>query len=142
MASPTTSSQLQMRIQRQFGLLVFQFLLGMAVNLLGDPKDLNAFGKIAERAILGLHVLTAIGLVVGAIMINRLASQLGPKFIRLAGPAAMAIGLAFVFGVATVSAPLANLWSYLMAAAFIATLVLYGRLLSQIQSHASANSRK
>ena len=123
------SQQLMHRTRAQLGLLVFQFLLGMAVNLIGDPKDLTSnFAKFADRSILVLHIVAALGLIVGAIMLNRLAKSSGAQAVKLAGGGAAAIGAAFICGIATLSAPFGEFWSYLMAVAFIAAFILYGKL--------------
>jgi hypothetical protein len=138
-ATTNQPNALARRIQAQLGLLVFQFLLGMAVNLLGNPKDLSSIGKFADATFLVLHVLTAIGLVVNAsVIIHRTIAQ-GAKTAVLAKAAAASIGAAFICGLATLFAPFGELWSYLMAVAFIAAVVLYGRLFARQQLTSSHN---
>jgi hypothetical protein len=124
-----TTSQLERAVQRQFGMLTLQFLLGMAVNLIGLPDETQGFAKLSTSILLLLHVLVAVGLIVNAVLIVRYAKPNADaqRFARLSGAA---VGLATVGGILTLSVPGANWWSYLMALAFIAAFGLYGRLFS------------
>jgi len=119
------------RVQAQFGMLTLQFLLGMVVNLLGLPDQNTGGVKVLSGSLLGLHVLLALGLIINAALIVRLARTTSDATSRLARGAGAGIGAATVFGVLTVAAPWSNFWSFLMAAAFIAALALYGRLFVQ-----------
>lgn len=108
-------------------MLTIQFLLGMAVSLIGPPKEASGGAKIATTVFLALHVLIAIGLVIGAVMAFSAAKKLGSGFKRLASFASASIGATFVAGVLTMITG-NNWWSYLMAAGFITSLLLYGAI--------------
>ncbi len=132
MAVQTAQSKpLSSRIQAQFGLLIIQFLLGMAVNLIGLPNEVSGGVRTFDQILLGLHVLAAVGLIINAVMIARWAGGQSPSIIKLARGSAAAIGLATIFGVLTLSGHWSNLWSYGMAVSFIAAFALYGRLFSE-----------
>ena len=47
------------------------FLLGMAVNLIGLPSQTSGGAHIASLAFLAAHLLIALGLVLGAVMLLR-----------------------------------------------------------------------
>jgi hypothetical protein len=49
--------------------LAIQFLLGMAVNLLGLPSQARGTAHTATTVFLAAHVLITLGLRVGAVMI-------------------------------------------------------------------------
>jgi hypothetical protein len=131
----TQQNRLEAPLQRQFGLLVFQFLLGMAVNLIGLPDELHAgLAKTSDQLLLALHVLLALGLLINAIIIMRLAGEAAKRGQGLSRGAGAAIGVAIVAGLLTMSAPGSNWWSYLMAVAFVAAFALYGRLFWEIKT--------
>jgi hypothetical protein len=119
-------AKLSMRLKAQFAILIVQFLLGMIVNLIGTPNSSAA--KLAFTITLPLHVLLGIGLLVNSILLIRLAAAKGDQTRTDARAGAAMVLAAFIFGALTVSAPLANLWSFGMAAAFIGAFVMYGRL--------------
>jgi hypothetical protein len=122
-AHPT---KLVTRLNAQIVMLIAEFLLGMIVNLIGTPSSSAA--KIAFRVTLPLHVLLGLGLVVNAVLIIRLAATIGDKTKATSRAGAAMILAAFIFGALTMGAPLANLWSFAMAAAFIGAFITYGRL--------------
>jgi len=111
-------------------LLVAQFLLGMALNLIPNPT--NTFELWSEHIILLLHVVLALTLILNAINIYRKARGSSAKPLAHGGMAA--VGAAFLFGVLTLAAPLANLWSFGMAAAFITAFIVYGKLYLKAKS--------
>ena len=125
----STNRQLERAVQRQFGLLSVQFLLGMAVNLIGSPDEIKGLAKASTSIFLLLHVLVAIILIVNAVLIARLAKP-NPATRRFARFGSIAVGIAVIGGILTMSAPGSNWWSYLMAVAFIAAFGVYGRLFS------------
>lgn len=117
-------------VRRLLILLIIQFLLGMAVNLLGLPSETTGINKIASAVSLGLHTLLALGLLVGAILTVKRARAIDAKYVRVAWSGAMFIIITIAAGVLTIV--LGNdWWSYIMAAGFIATFVVYGKLLLQ-----------
>lgn len=55
--------------------LAAQFLLGMAVNLLGLPSQAKGTAHTASTVFLAAHVLITLGLLAGAIMIIRATAR-------------------------------------------------------------------
>jgi heme A synthase len=82
---------------------------------------------IPTNILLGLHVLNAIGLVVGAFMTIGMANKVSSELGRLAKVAAGLISITFIAGVLTVYTH-SNWWSFAMALGFIASLLLYVKL--------------
>lgn len=118
--------------RRQVMMLSAQFLLGMAVALIGQPSETTGPAHTASNVLLGLHVLVAIALVATAVRAIWAARASGEAACRLARLGAVMIGLTFVAGVITMITK-NNWWSYAMAVGFIASLLLYGSLLVQAQ---------
>ena len=104
------------------------FLLGMAVNLLGLPSETSGAAHVASIALLAAHVLIALGLLIGTVMLIRAAAGLGGRWRRQAVTGAIAIVAAFGAGALTLATK-NNWWSYAMAVGFIAALLAYGSLL-------------
>ena len=119
--------------RNQLVFLSAQFLLGMAVNLIGQPSETTGAAHAVSTVLLGLHVVVAIGLVAGAVMVIRAARGGGDRPRQLARSGAVLIGLTVIAGVMTVITK-NNWWSYAMAAGFIASVLLYGSLLVRAQS--------
>ncbi len=132
---PSTSpaGPLIRRAQAQISMLTVMFLLGMAVNLIGMPSETNGAAKTATLIFLGLHVLISLGLLVGAGLTIRLA---GTNLRRLAGIGALLGVITFLAGILTLAFD-NNWWSYLMAAGFIASYLVYIRLLIQAGAQAA-----
>ena len=132
--------QLMKRIRGQFAMLIAEFLLGTSINLIGAPDEIDSAGlKIVDRDIAGTHVLIAIGLIVGAIMTNRLASKYAPNVRRLAGAGGGGgVGLAVLGGLGTFALPgtWSSIASFVMAAGFICSFLSYGKV--YVQLHAKA----
>ncbi len=105
--------------------LAVEFLLGMAVNLIGLPEETTGFAKTATTIILGLHVLIGIGLLVGAIFMVRIALTGVPELGGMAWAGLALIVITFLAGVLTLVMH-SDWWSYLMAVGFIAAFLLYG----------------
>jgi Ca2+/Na+ antiporter len=118
--------------RRQVMMLSAQFLLGMALALIGQPSETTGLAHTAGNVLVGLHVLVAIALVAMAVRAIRGARDSGETARRLARLAAVMIGLTFVTGVITMITK-NNWWSYAMAVGFLAALLLYGSLLVQAQ---------
>lgn len=133
MASEATQTkQLVGRARNQIGMLVTMFVLGISLNLIGDPG--TGLAKATQGVLLVLHVLVAIGLVVGAFQIVNLTKDL-PAFHRFARSGGASIGLALLGGILFESLK-SDWWSFLMALGFIAAVVLYG--LIYVKSRVSA----
>ena len=112
------------------------FLLGMAVNLIGLPSETSGAAHVVSIAFLAAHVLIALGLLIGTVMLIRAAAGLGGRWRRQAVTGAIAIVAAFGAGVLTLATK-NNWWSYAMAAGFITSLLVYVSLLVQATSAAS-----
>jgi uncharacterized membrane protein len=119
--------------RNQLAFLSAQFLLGMAVNLIGQPSQTTGAAHAVSTVLLGLHVVVGIGLVAGAAMVIRAARGGGKQPRQLARSGAVLIGLTVVAGVMTVITK-NNWWSYTMAAGFIASMLVYGSLLVRAQN--------
>ena len=133
----TSASRMDMRREAriQLGFLSAQFLIGMAINLIGQPSEIAGAAHTVSIVLLGLHVVVGIGLVGGAVMVIRAARGGGKRPRQLARSGAVLIGLTVIAGVMTVITK-NNWWSYAMAAGFIASVLLYGTLLVRAQSPA------
>ena len=118
--------------RNQLLFLSAQFLLGMAVNLIGQPSQTTGAAHAVSTVLLGLHAVVAIGLVAGAVMVIRAARGGGDRPRQLARSGAVLIGLTAIAGMMTVITK-SNWWSYGMATGFIASLLLYGTLLVRAQ---------
>jgi carbonic anhydrase/acetyltransferase-like protein (isoleucine patch superfamily) len=57
--------------------LTVQFLLGMAVNLIGQPAQTTGDARIASTVFLATHALVSVGMVIGAGQAVRAAAYLG-----------------------------------------------------------------
>jgi len=132
-----SDSRVNMRreARNQLVFLSAQFLLGMAVNLIGPPSETTGAAHAVSTVLLGLHVVVAIGLLAGTVLVIRAARGGGKRPRQLARSGAVLIGLTVIAGVMTVITK-NNWWSYTMAAGFIASMVLYGSLLVRAQSPA------
>src|SRR5581483_12216841 len=68
------ASRMDMRHARnQLVFLSAQFLLGMAVNLIGQPSQTTGAAHAVSTVLLGLHAVVAVGLLAGAVMVIRAA---------------------------------------------------------------------
>ena len=108
--------------------LITQFLLGMAVTLIGLPSETTGGSKTATTVFLIVHVVIAVGLAFGAVQVILLARTTDRRTRRLATYGAVAIAATIVAGMATLSTK-NNWWSYAMAVGFAAALIAYGALL-------------
>jgi len=132
-----SASRMNMRreARNQLVFLSAQFLLGIAVNLIGPPSQTTGAAHTVSTVLLGLHVVVAIGLLAGTVLVIRAARGGGKRPRQLARSGAVLIGLTVIAGVITVITN-NNWWSYTMAAGFIASMLLYGSLLVRAQSPA------
>jgi hypothetical protein len=108
--------------------LTVQFLLGMAVILIGQPSQTTGDARIASTVFLAAHALVSAGMVIGAAQAVRAAAYLGGPWRRAAIWGAAAIAATVAAGVLT-TITTSNWWSYAMAAGFIASLLIYGSFL-------------
>ena len=123
----TPQVALKLRARGQLSGLLSQLILGMAVNLIGGPNLTPGAAKIAISVFLILHVIIAIGLVVGAILAAVNARRAEPKLARLGWIGLAVIIVTFSAGVVTLITN-SGWWSFLMAAGATASLVIYGVL--------------
>ena len=108
--------------------LAAQFLLGMALSLTGQPSETTGAARIASTVLLAVHVLIALGLAAGAVMVIRAAAGGAAQQRRLAWWGGAAIVVTIAAGVLTTITRTSG-WSYAMAAGFVVALGLYGGLL-------------
>jgi hypothetical protein len=110
------------------------FLLGMAVNLIGLPSQASGGAHIASLAFLVAHMLIALGLVLGAVMLLRAIPHGRRMWRKQAILGAAAISVTTAAGVLTLLTK-SNWWSYAMAAGFITALLTYGSILAHPEPH-------
>ena len=115
-------------LQRTMGALAGQFVLGMTLNVLGEPEDItNSSVRTFYYIILVLHILNALWLIVSAVLVRRAAPQ---NMKGLASGAIASLGVALIAGSLTTSAEPRELWSFVMAMGFLATFQFYGRMVA------------
>lgn len=107
--------------------LAAQYLLGIAVGLIGLPQDSTGTAKVATTIFLILHVLLGIALLVSAVLVVRAASRASGGMGTLAVSAATLLVVSFVAGILTLASG-NDWWSFLMAVGFILSLLVYGSL--------------
>jgi len=108
--------------------LTVQFLLGMAVNLLGQPSEATGTARIASTVFLAGHVLISVAMAIGAVLTVRAAARISGRWRRQANWGAAAIAATLAAGILTVITN-SNWWSYGMALGFITALLAYGSVL-------------
>lgn len=119
--------KLAKRALAQVGMLSAQLLLGMAVNVIGLPKDVGGSAKVATTIFLILHVGIGIGLVAGSLMAVRLARKVSAHFARDAWVGVLLITSTFTAGILTILLD-NNWWSYVMSVGFLVSFLLYGAM--------------
>jgi heme A synthase len=127
-AARASRTDLRRLARRQVMTLCVQFLVGMAVALIGPSPETTGAAHTASNVLFGLHVVVAIALAAVAVRTVRAARSSGEGVLRLARGGAAMIGLTFAAGVITVITN-NDWWSYAMAVGFIASLLVYGSLL-------------
>jgi len=125
--TPDPARKLAKRAVAQIAMLSAQLLLGMAVNLIGLPKEASGTSKIATTVFLVLHVGIAVGLLVGSLLAIRLARAVGPHFVRDTRIGAAVITATAVAGVLAFVRD-NNWWSYAMTVGFLLAFLLYGAM--------------
>jgi hypothetical protein len=123
------SQSLKSNARGQLLMLLVQFLAGMAVNLIGMPSETRGFPRFATSVLLALHVLVAIGLLVGAIRAIPQCSRIEAPATGLAWWGLTAVVVTFAAGVLTLTMSTGTgWWSYVMAAGAAGSLLVYGLL--------------
>lgn len=120
--------------------LAAQFLLGMAVNLLGLPSQAKGAAHTATTVFLAAHMLITLGLLAGAVLIIRATARPQNASRQLAIWGAIAIAVTTAAGILNVITK-SNWWSYGMAVGFIASLLVYGSLLVQARTPSGGKGR-
>jgi hypothetical protein len=123
----TPQAAIRSRARGLFATILLQLLLGMAVNLIGMPMQTASAAKIASDIFLSLHILIAIGMVVGGILTAVYAGRVRSALAGVARMGLAVIIITFAAGVLTAITK-SNWWSYLMAAGATALLLIYGVL--------------
>jgi hypothetical protein len=123
------------RVRLMLVMLTVQFLLGMLVNLIGTPDaTASALVKLSHSIILGLHLLIGFGMLIGAGIIARFIwrqpNEVNRRWARLG---AISVAAAVISGILTVSTPLTEIFSFVMAAGFIGAFISYGRLWMELK---------
>ena len=119
-----TSDRLMRRSREALSALALEFVLGMAVNLLPEG---GAGAQVLHSIALGLHVLVGVGVVIVGVRLLMVARQ-EDVAARAAAWALVVVVATFVAGVLTVV--LHSEWlSFLMAAGFLASALMYVRML-------------
>ena len=132
-ATITVDQKLGRRARAQLVMLIAQFLLGMGVNLIGQPSETTGAAKVVTTAALAGHVAVAVGLIVGAILTVRLAAAVGAQLRTQSWIGLALVAITIAAGVLTMTLN-SNWWSYLMAVGFVALLIVYGSLYVRARS--------
>lgn len=108
---------LRLRVRNILLMLLAEFLLGIAVNLIG-PLNAGQRGttRVGGLILMGLHDSVGVGLLIASIVILSPTFRSDATSIRYARYGAAAAVGAFIAGLATVTAPPHGLPSFLMAA--------------------------
>lgn len=121
------------RLQMMMGLLSAQFLIGMALNTIGEPEDSTpTITALIWHWLLALHIALGIGLLISAGFILVYSAR---NFSQVKGPVTISlIGITFaiVFGTLTAAHFHEELASFLMAASFLIAISVYGRTLAKL----------
>ncbi len=125
--SENAANKLAKRAVAQVGMLSAQFLLGMAVNLIGLPKETSGLSKGATTVFLSIHGIVGLALLMGSLLAVRRARSVSPHFVRDAWIGVGLVVFTLVAGLLTLFQD-NNWWSYLMAVGFLAALLLYGAM--------------
>ncbi|HSX46262.1 MAG TPA: hypothetical protein VLG27_04680 [Candidatus Saccharimonadia bacterium] len=123
------------RVYAILSMLIVQFFLGMGENVLGTPaSDASTLHNAVAGIVLGLHALTAIGIIIAAVQINRLRPNASPWVQKWTVRGAASVGLAFVSGLLTLATSWSEFFSFLMASGFILAFTSYGLVLLSLSS--------
>ena len=127
---------MKQKLRSIIGMLTTIFVLGMLENLIGMPEsDMSQLHNIVAGSILLLHVLVGIGLLVTATQIMRQPETAhNAPLKKQAGRGFIALVVAFLSGIMTVSNFWPEVFSFLMAVGFIAALLFYGLVFTSLTS--------
>lgn len=126
-------NKLGTRARGQLAMLTAEFLLGTGVSLIGLPSETSGTAKAATSTLLGVHILIAVGLIVGAVLTIRQVPALQSKLRSQAWTGAAVIAVTVAAGVLTMILK-SNWWTFLMAVGFIASYILYGSIYLRARS--------
>jgi hypothetical protein len=108
--------------------LMVQFLLGMVIYMAGVPSRARGNAHTISVVVLSAHVVVAIGVAAGAVLILRATAGTHDWRRWLARAGAAVIAVAAAAGVLTLITN-NGWWSYVMAAGFTVALMAYVGLL-------------
>jgi hypothetical protein len=125
-----SKDQLQTQSYVIMGILILQYLFGMAVNLFVQFPDSKNEGQLWEFAqsqwYLIVHIFFALGLLIsGVVLLIRAIRRKDRNWIIAGGVGLFWILVAFMSGVQFVPTQ-QDVYSYVMAAAFILAVASYG----------------
>jgi hypothetical protein len=107
--------------------LALEYIGGIALNVIGEPEEGSSLlHKVSAHTIFALHGLISIGLLVGSIIIYRQAK--GGLNEQTASWGLVSTVTAVLGGVLTVSTPLGEFFSFVMALGFLGAFACYGKL--------------
>jgi hypothetical protein len=110
-------------------MLVAEFFLGMILNLWGTADSTApSWQRYLYFSVLPVHIFLGLGIGLGAVMLSKIACRENRDHLRLTLWGATAVLAAFAAGVLNITAPWSDAWSFAMATAFIAALVIYANL--------------
>lgn len=124
-ASPAHA--LRERTRGQLSMLFAQFLVGLAIARIGLPADTSGFARTVSIVLLGLHLVIAAGLLVGAILSIVIVTRAASFGVGLVWVSAAVVVVTVVSGVVTLVTK-NDWWSYLMGAGATLSLPVYGIL--------------
>lgn len=126
--------RLEGRLQGMVSMLSIQFLLGLALATVADyDPDTHTGNHAAHQVLLGLHVLVAVGILVGAVQMVLGTKKGAPRLSGLAIGGLVAVVVAFAAGAVRLSVD--NEWlTFIMGVGFIAAVGIYGRLLGMVMA--------
>jgi hypothetical protein len=108
--------------------LMVQFLLGMVVYMAGLPSRARGSAHTVSIVVLSAHIVVAVGLAAGAVLILR-STAASPDWRRwLARAGAAVVAVAVAAGILTLVTS-NGWWSFVMAAGFTLALMAYAGLL-------------
>jgi hypothetical protein len=132
---------LRTQATREIGMLTAEFLLGMAVNLIGMSSEISDIARIVYNISLILHILIGVGLLLGAVTTIRQARKMAPALGGLAWTGLALLAGTFVTGILAMQLE-NDWWSFMMALGFIVSYLVYGVLLFRSMSYASKKAQE
>ncbi len=124
------------RLQGILGAMSAEFLLGLALATVADyDAEAHTGNHVVHQAVLGLHVLLALGILVGATMLVVMTKKLLPKQFGAAVVGLVAVLVAIVCGMATLAVDSHEWFTFGMGTGFIVAIGVYGGMLGYVQLH-------